>query len=103
MRDDHPLDRQLRDPLEGFEQRLAVGLVHEYAHDPIRPCKHVAADERRVFLDQEDDLLRLPVKLHASTPRATRRVTGFGIFRHSAFGGPQTDAPYRSTTLAAPR
>ena len=63
MGHDHALNRQGRDPLERREKRLTVGLIDEYVHHTVPTGQHVAADERRMFGDEEEDLVRLAVEL----------------------------------------
>ena len=45
------------------EQALGIGLVDEDVEPAAGPAEDVAADERRVLADEEDDLLRLAVEL----------------------------------------
>ena len=63
MRDDHPLDREVAERVERREQALGIGLVDEYVKPAAGPAEDVAADERRMLPDEEDDLLRLAVEL----------------------------------------
>ncbi len=63
MRDDHPLDREVGEGFEGGQQANGVGFVDEDVEPAAGPAEDVAADERRVLADEEDDLVRLAVEL----------------------------------------
>ena len=58
-----------------------------------------------MLADEEDDLLRLAVELDRLDARRELlgRGAGLGIFRQTALGGVQTEAPKRSTKSAVPR
>jgi hypothetical protein len=63
-------------------------------HHTIPACEDVAGHERAVLPDEEDDLLRLAVQVQRLDPRGQLvGVAGFAIFRQTARGGVQTDAP----------
>ena len=54
--------------------------------------------------DEEEDLVPLPSSSIASMPGGSSSVVaGLGRRLHSAFGGAQTVAPYRSTKSSVPR
>jgi hypothetical protein len=104
MRDQHALDRQIGKRFERGQQSFGVGFVDEDAHPSAAPGEHVAADERGVLPDEEDDLLRLAVELdRLDAARQLVGGRGVAILRQTALGGVQTEARKRSTKSAVPR
>ena len=104
VRDDHPLDRQLRDPLSeassGSRSASSTNTCMTRSL-PVRtsPVTSVACSwmKKTICYGSRSSS-------NASIPAGNSSVVaGFGIFRQTACGGVQTDAPYRSTTSAVQR
>src|SRR6185437_5027042 len=74
VRDDQPLDGQVRERVESRQQSLRVGVVQEDVQPAARPADDVTGDEGPVLPDEEHDLLRLAVELERLDTR--RQLVG---------------------------
>ena len=68
VRDDHLMNRQVGEGVEGRQEPLRIGLVDEDVQPASGSIQDIAGDKRGVVADEEHNLLRLAVKFDRFNP-----------------------------------